>query len=112
MNGIAPVMKTVEEITQDIEAAITERRALIKDLEIEIIQLEAKCPNLIRTDLSVRENTVMAMVAVGATNKEIAGKLKISDTTVKAHLRSILTKLHVKNRAEAAAVVAKGVTQR
>ena len=110
MIGIAPVMKTVDAITQDIEAAISERRARMKELEAEIIQLEAKrpLPTPLRADLSCRETSVIQLVSIGASNKEIAGKLKISETTVKAHMRSILTKLHVKNRAEAAAVVAKG----
>ena len=109
MIGIAPVVKTVDEIAQDIEAAISERRARIRDLETEIAQLEAKrpLPGLVRADLSGREASVMSLVSAGASNKEIARKLNISETTVKAHLRSILTKLHVKNRAEAAAVVAK-----
>ena len=112
MNGIAPVLKSVEEISQDIETAITERRALIKDLEIEIIQLEAKRPLPVpfRADLSEREKTVMGLVTVGASNKEIADKLRISETTVKAHMRTILGKLHVRNRAEAAAIVAKSAT--
>jgi DNA-binding NarL/FixJ family response regulator len=109
MIGIAPVMKTVDEITKDIEAAISERRARIRDLEAEIVQLEAKrpLPAPVRADQTARENSVMALVSVGASNKEIADKLRISDTTVKAHVRTILGKLHVRNRAEAAAVIAK-----
>ena len=110
MLGISPEMKTVEEITQNIEAAISERRARMKELEAEIIQLEAKrpLPAPVLIDLSCRETSVIQLVSIGASNKEIAGKLRISETTVKSHMRSILTKLHVKNRAEAAAVVAKG----
>jgi len=45
----------------------------------------------------------MQLVAQGSSNKEIAATLSISETTVKAHLRAILEKLHVKNRAQAAA---------
>jgi DNA-binding NarL/FixJ family response regulator len=54
-------------------------------------------------ELSPRERKVMQLVAQGASNKEIAASLTISETTVKAHLRAILEKLHVKNRAQAAA---------
>jgi two-component system NarL family response regulator len=54
-------------------------------------------------ELSPREKKVMQLVAEGSSNKEIAAALSISETTVKAHLRSILEKLHVKNRAQAAA---------
>jgi DNA-binding NarL/FixJ family response regulator len=36
------------------------------------------------------------------TNKEIASALKISENTVKIHLRNILEKLHLQNRIQAA----------
>jgi DNA-binding NarL/FixJ family response regulator len=54
-------------------------------------------------ELSPREKQVTQLVAQGSSNKEIAASLSISETTVKAHLRAILEKLHVKNRAQAAA---------
>ena len=53
--------------------------------------------------LSTRELEVLELVAHGDSNKGIASKLFISETTVKAHLRAILDKLHVKNRAQAVA---------
>jgi DNA-binding NarL/FixJ family response regulator len=57
-------------------------------------------------ELSQREQEVLQLVAQGASNKQIADRLFISETTVKAHLRAILEKLHVKNRAEAVALAA------
>jgi two-component system NarL family response regulator len=61
--------------------------------------------------LSVRERQVMQLVVQGDSNKDIAARLFISETTVKAHLRTILEKLQVKNRAQAAALVtAKGLS--
>lgn len=57
--------------------------------------------------LSPREGEVLQYVARGHTNKEIAGTLFISENTVKVHLRNILDKLHMKNRAEAATYAAK-----
>ncbi|MFH1639861.1 MAG: response regulator transcription factor [Chloroflexota bacterium] len=61
-------------------------------------------------ELSAREKRIVQLVARGSSNKEIAAELSVSETTVKAHLRSILEKLHVKNRAQAAAkAVAKGI---
>jgi two-component system NarL family response regulator len=53
--------------------------------------------------LSGREREILQLVAQGDSNREIAAQLFISETTVKAHLRSILEKLHVKNRAQAVA---------
>jgi DNA-binding NarL/FixJ family response regulator len=61
-------------------------------------------------ELSQREQEVLQWVAGGASNKEIADHLFISETTVKAHLRTILEKLHARNRAEAVALAtAKGL---
>jgi len=61
-------------------------------------------------ELSVREKEVLRLTAQGSSNKEIAACLFISDTTVKAHMRNILDKLRVKNRAEAVGVaIAKGI---
>ena len=54
--------------------------------------------------LSDREKEILMYVATGATNKEIAKSCYISETTVKSHLRNILSKLEVKNRAGAASL--------
>jgi DNA-binding NarL/FixJ family response regulator len=54
-------------------------------------------------ELSEREVEVLRLVAQGRANKEIAEALKISETTVKAHLRSIFRKLEVGDRAQAVA---------
>ena len=53
--------------------------------------------------LSTRELEVLSLVGNGATNREIAEKLIISEHTVKSHLRSILSKLNIRNRQQAAA---------
>ena len=57
--------------------------------------------------LSPREDEVLRLVAQGATNKEIADSLFISENTVKTHLRNIMDKLHLANRSQAAAYAVK-----
>jgi DNA-binding NarL/FixJ family response regulator len=52
--------------------------------------------------LTAREQDVLALVARGATNKEIADTLSLSVHTVKSHMRKILAKLHLDRRQEAA----------
>lgn len=54
-------------------------------------------------ELSDREVEVLKFVSNGKSNKEIADTLSISETTVKAHLRSIFRKLEVNDRAQAVA---------
>jgi two-component system NarL family response regulator len=53
--------------------------------------------------LSQRELDVLRELSTGASNKEIAGKLFISENTVRNHIRNILDKLHLSNRVQAAA---------
>jgi diguanylate cyclase (GGDEF)-like protein len=52
--------------------------------------------------LSPRELEVLSMVAEGASNAEIAGRLVIGDATVQSHVKHILRKLGVRNRTAAA----------
>ena len=53
--------------------------------------------------LTDREREVLRLVADGATNREIGSQLFISENTVSFHMKNILAKLHLKNRAQAAA---------
>jgi DNA-binding CsgD family transcriptional regulator len=51
--------------------------------------------------LTKRELEILRLVAIGQSNKEIAGDLNISMDTVKSHLKAIYVKLGVSNRTEA-----------
>ncbi|CAM3854150.1 response regulator transcription factor [Alicyclobacillus pomorum] len=53
--------------------------------------------------LTDREVEVLRHLSTGASNREIAKALFISENTVRSHVRSILEKLHLANRAQAAA---------
>jgi len=54
-------------------------------------------------ELSPREEEVLELVALGHTNREIADRLVISESTVRSHLHNILDKLQLTNRVQAAA---------
>lgn len=55
----------------------------------------------IQHNLSDREMEVLQLLTTGATNRDIAEKLFISETTVKAHVSSILRKMNVNDRTQA-----------
>jgi len=74
------------------------------------VGVENKPLQNVDADLSPREGEVLQLVAQGATNKEIADRLFISENTVKTHLRNLMEALHLANRSQAAAyAVRKGL---
>ncbi|MGH7215812.1 MAG: response regulator [Nitrospiraceae bacterium] len=57
--------------------------------------------------LSPQEERVLALVAEGLTNKEIAATMQLSDKTVKNYLANMFQKLHISRRAQAASFFVK-----
>ena len=53
-------------------------------------------------DLSKREEDILRLVAQGMSNREVGLKLELQEKTVKHYMTSILQKLHLRNRVEAA----------
>jgi DNA-binding NarL/FixJ family response regulator len=128
--GITIVMLTVSDDEQDLFEAVKSgaHSYLLKDLEaaeffeaLNSIQrgeavlptrLAGKLLDEFRTQakavasaddvevLSAREHEILGLVAQGMMNKEVAEKLFISENTVKYHMKNILDKLHLQNRAQ------------
>jgi NarL family two-component system response regulator LiaR len=58
-------------------------------------------PHLI-AELTERELDVLKLIANGLSNNQIAGKLFITENTVKGHVSNILSKLHLADRTQVA----------
>lgn len=58
-----------------------------------------------KPSLSARERQILAMVMIGLTNQEIGGRMYLAESTVKSHLSSAYTKLGVRSRSEAVAMI-------
>ena len=61
-------------------------------------------PDAVLRALTARETEVLALLAEGRTNRQLARELYISEKTVSVHVSNILAKLGVRSRTEAAAV--------
>ena len=106
----------IEELMADIKV-VAMRNAIISQaiagrLTDFLRSASEQTPAVGTPTLSIRELEVLRMVAAGARNGEIAVQLYISDSTVKAHLRNIMDKMQVKNRAQAVAkAISNGVLE-
>jgi two-component system response regulator DevR len=69
----------------------------------EVRQTERGKEAAVFSELSAQEMRVLALIADGLTNREIAGRLFLGEGTVRNYVSNLLSKLHLANRAEAAA---------
>ena len=84
----------------DVERALlTARSVLAGQLTVPSILGQQIAPR----PLSHREKQILALVMLGMTNREIAGKLFLAESTVKTHLSSAFRKIDARSRAEAVA---------
>lgn len=65
---------------------------------IKILEEEETLDQTLMDRLTAKEQEVVKLVLVGLTNDALASKLNITERTVKAHLSSIFSKLHVNDR--------------
>jgi DNA-binding NarL/FixJ family response regulator len=75
--------------------------AVTRRLVAEFASRTRKAPPLpALSDLTAREREVLALVAAGLSNEEIAGQIYVSQSTVKTHLARAMTKLGARDRAQ------------
>lgn len=105
--------KEAARMTQELEQKYVEieslREKVAKDImdsspksfQLSLTISKADINSYLLNELTERELEVLYRVAEGLANKEIGEQLFISTNTVRAHMRKIYDKLHVKNRTEA-----------
>jgi DNA-binding NarL/FixJ family response regulator len=92
-----------------LEGALEGQPALTPELSRKILQAFAKRPQAAEQEdpdaLTERELEVLRLMVEGITsNRQLARRLNVSENTVKFHVRNILDKLHLHNRAQAVSV--------
>jgi len=92
---------------QAIRAAADGEALIAPNVTVRLLEVFAGQPDALPVaqpaePLTAREEDVLATVARGLSNQEIASELHITLSTVKTHLASLMTKLGVRNRVEIA----------
>jgi DNA-binding NarL/FixJ family response regulator len=89
-----------EELSRAIKAAADGRVHLAPEAAARLMR-EVRAPES-PDSLTARETEILMLVARGKANKQIASELYLSEKTVKAHVSSVLMKLGVQSRTQAA----------
>jgi len=87
---------SLKEMVEAIKTVHAGKRYIPRDIAARLAE------RMMRVDLTSRELEILKMLSKGLTNKQIGRVLGISDNTVKNHVNSIIEKLEVSDRTEAA----------
>jgi two-component system, NarL family, response regulator LiaR len=100
--AIGYLLKTTDadELCDAIKAAAAGRVQLAPEAAARLMR-EVRAPESPEA-LTERETEVLKLIAHGKANKQIARELFIDESTIKSHVHSILSKLNVKSRTQAA----------
>jgi DNA-binding NarL/FixJ family response regulator len=90
-----------EEIMESLEELNQGGAPMSRYIAKKVVSVFQQKPQHKLAELSDRENEILNLIATGIHIKEAAGKLYLSQLTVKCHLRNIYSKLHVTNKIEA-----------
>jgi two-component system nitrate/nitrite response regulator NarL len=113
-SGFLVRTQSFDAVAHAIEVAMDGGIALPRTLTFRAVARERSAVGVARGGptpvLTARERQILSWIAAGDSNREIAGRLVISEHTVRAHLRNLMRKLGVGKRAQAAAVAAAYLT--
>lgn len=91
-----------DELARGIRSVVRGGAALEPEVAARLLERMAESER--GDELSTRELDVLRLLVAGASNKELAARLALSENTIKTHISRIFAKLHVQSRAEAVAV--------
>ena len=102
------------DLVRSIRAVAEGRSLLDPEVTEAVLERLRKGKHLLKDEklakLSPQEERILTAVAEGKTNKQIGEELRLAEKTVKNYVSSILSKLEVARRAEAAAYLARHTT--
>jgi DNA-binding NarL/FixJ family response regulator len=94
-----------EEISRALHQAAAGHMTLAAPLQARLLAAVAPADVPVRADLpaglTAREGEVLGLIAAGFTNREIAERLVVSETTVKTHINHLFAKIDARDRAAA-----------
>lgn len=97
---------SLREMVEAIRAVNAGRRYIPRPIASRLAE------RMMRSNLTARELEILRMLAKGLTNKQVGSALGISDNTVRNHVNSIIEKLEVSDRTEAATTaIQRGIIQ-
>lgn len=99
--GAAPLRRELEDLARRARIGLTDP-SVPEGGETAPVATDGAAAAAERVGLTARELDVLRLLAAGATNREIAARLYISQKTVTVHVTRILSKLDARTRVEAA----------
>ncbi|UGY92581.1 helix-turn-helix transcriptional regulator [Streptomyces gobiensis] len=107
---VASMVDSIVSSLRETEAGLEALRVALRELQVACQappgRAESAAGQVVGMELSqqltAREQSVLELLARGLTNKAIGAELRISERTVKNHVRSIFVKLRARSRTEAA----------
>jgi len=92
-----------EEISRALHQAAAGHMTLAAPLQARLLATSAPPPRRpeLPDGLTAREAEVLALIAAGLTNREISGRLVVSEATVKTHINHLFAKIDARDRAAA-----------
>ena len=101
-DGFLSKSVTPEALIQSLQLVTLGEKVFPTNLAAMLLDMTAVSPPHSIRGLSPREQEILQALVTGASNKTIANKLGIMEATVKVHLKTLLRKIDVNNRTQAA----------